>query len=279
MNFSHNRIDTGASLLQLCVVAAIVKYAKAPRVVLPGALYLIVASYLALFCVTVTRSLRRGQPEDVQPQTAWLLRRKAYILVVSAWQLAIVGLLVIWACAHPQPEAFTVSYVCATVFIVLSYKMVAVADNPEQANGAMPLSCFGRPRSRKGLFLLFAFWPIGVLAFADVIIFFNWKWCPVPFQPPRLCLLLVALSGMMEAVLQFYRYGYKAAAPTDGLRKVQVLTFAILGLTGVLYLALAYSMYVYVLSSVTVSCIAATFSWSCRAMPPGFLANNTRTPT
>jgi hypothetical protein len=270
----NSGVQRAGSILGLFIFVTLVWYASSPRLLLAGVLYLMAATYIVLFSVFLATSLKTKQRRGTRDPAVWSLNRRAYVLLLFAWEVAIVGVLNIWAFTYPVPRAFTTSYVSAGIFIVLSYKLVALADSSTQDGGSMPLNYFGRPRSRRILFCGFVYTPIGMLALAGVLISLYWRWLPVPFQPPQLCLLLVALSSAMSAGMVMQRY---RRAPQDKTLSARVLLPVLFGLVGtlVLQVVFGYSLYVYVLSSITAACIAATVYWLSLAREGGALTVDT----
>ena len=237
-----NRIRNAASILELFIFGTIVWCGGSPRLILSGILYLIAAVFLALFCVSLATGLHLRQRRSTPEPAAWSLHRRAYILLLSAWEVAIIGLLNMLTLVRPASWLFTLSYLMAGISIVLSYKMVALADSSLQDGGSMPLSYFGRPRSRRLLFCCFVYTPISMLAFAGIVIRLSWKWCPVPFQPPQLCLLLIALSSAMAAGMALHRYRTSASHKALAVRIFGVTLFGLV-CTGIMVVIFAYSIY------------------------------------
>jgi hypothetical protein len=266
----NSGLQRAGSPLGLFILGTLVWYGVSPRLLLAGVLYLVAATYLAFVCVFLATSLRTKLGRGTSEPTTWSLNRRAYVLLLSAGEIAIVGLLNIWAFTYPVPRAFTISYASAGIFIIFSYKLVALADSSHQDGGSMPLNYFGRPRSRRIFFAGFVYTPIGLLALAGVLISLYWKWCPVPFQPPQLCLLLITLSSAMSAGMAMQRY---FRAPRERMLATKLLIPTLLGLVATLALQVvfAYSLYVYALSSITVACIAATVYWLSLAKKEGSL--------
>jgi hypothetical protein len=229
--------------LWILTLGTFVWYRSAPRVLLAGLFYLVAALWLSL--VAASRSKRK--PPDFRAST----------VAFAAWQLAVIGVLNIWSFAYPEPQGFVLSYSLAAVAIALAYSTVALADSPEQQGGYVPMSYFGRPRSRRLLFSAFICTPIGLLVIADVVIWATWPWKPMPFQPARLCLMLVALTSIMVFSMVYHRY--RNSSPNKRLFS-QIAAFTFFGLTCVaaVQLILGYGAYNYFLSAIAVICIAAT---------------------
>src|SRR5579872_4694437 len=194
----NDRVRAGF-VLQLLILLALLWYGRVPRYVLAGAVYLLAASYLGLYCSV--SSIRNQFQNKHQESKSTIADANRYALYLSAWQVAMIGVLNIWAVAYSPIRSFVVSYLSAVIFIVASYKLVALADNSDQDGGYKPISFFGLPRSRKLIFLALVYSPIGMLAFAGIVILFAWPRCPFPFQPSQLCLLLAALSSVFSAGL------------------------------------------------------------------------------
>jgi hypothetical protein len=250
-------IQRAGSFLELCILVTVVWCSGFPRLMLAGVLYLIAATYLSIFCVFLATSLRTKQRRGTPEPATWFLHRRAYLLLLFAWELAIVGWLNIQAFVFAvSPFSVILSYLSVGVFIFLSYKMVALADSSKQDGGSIPLNYFGRPRPRWMFFCGFVYTPIGPL----IIMSLFWsghKWCPTLLQPPQIWLLLLALLSAMSMVMVFQRY--RRAQPNRVLAiRVIVPTMCGLACTAALQVIFAYNVYVYLLSSTTVACIAAT---------------------
>lgn len=261
-------IRRGSSVLLLFNLATMVWYGGSSHSMLAGVLYLLAASYLALICGLTVTSWRRKQERGTPELAIWTVRRRVSALFLFGWELAIIGLLNIWGVSlYKSHGSIVFGYCLAAVFMVLSYRTVALADSAEQFGGSKPLNYFGLPRSRRIFFCAFVYTPIGPL----IILSLAWsgrEWCPALLQPPQLWLLLLALISALSAGMVFQRY--RAASPDKALAmKVIVSTTFGLACTTLLQVIFAYGFNVYVLSSVTVACIAATLYWLSLAEPGG----------
>jgi len=231
--------------LGLFTLGTIVWYRNAPGVLLAGLLYLLVANGLSL---VASLRFRREEPF------------RALALALASWQLAAIGMLNIWSFAYPEPQGFALSYSAAGIAIAVAYSTVALADSSEQEGGYVPVMYFGRPRSRRLLLCGFIYTPIGLLVMADVLVWATWPRKPMPFQPPRLCLMLVALISVMVFGMVYHRY--RDSSPNKRLlNQIAVLTFFGLICVAGVQLILGYSGYNFYLSAIAVVCIAATIYW------------------
>ena len=153
-----------------------------------------------------------------------------------------------------------IGYLSATIFMILSYKLVALADRSQQEGGSKPLSFFGRPRSRRLAFCALIYSPIGPL----IIMSAEWsnaKWCPAVLKVPRFWLLLVALLSAVAAGFVFQRYRAAERVRTRTGRVTAVVTLMVLGLAAAIEIGLRYDVLMYALSSIAVACIAASVYW------------------
>jgi hypothetical protein len=239
-------INVLALSLGLFTLGIFVWYRSAPRVLLAGLLYLAAANCLCL--IAASRSRQK------------VLDLRAPALVLSGWQLAAIGVLNIRSFAYPEPQGFVLSYALTASAIGLAYSIVALADSSEQDGGYVPVSYFGRPRSRRMLFTAFISAPIGLLVIADLVIWSTWPWKPMPFEPPRLCLMLVSLTSIMVFLLVSGRY--RNSLPSKRLLS-QIAALTCVGLICIagVQLILDYSAYNYFLSAIAATCIAGTTYW------------------
>jgi hypothetical protein len=176
--------------------------------------------------------------------------------------MAVIGLLNMWPFGFSESRVLIiVGYLLAGVFVVLSYKLVALADNLEQEGGAKPITFFGRPRSRRLFFAALIYSPVGPLIPMSII-WSDAPWCPILLRPPQFWLLLVVLLSALSAVLIFHRYRRVERNQARARRVVAAVTLLVLGLAAAAQIVSMYDAYMYALSSVTLTCIAATVHWS-----------------
>lgn len=246
------------SILGLLVLAAVLYFRGSLRLELAGCIYLMFSAGIVAFGSLVFASIRKERG-DRNP-ALWVLQRKLRVVLIVAWQLAILGLLNILAVAELSFGVFAINYLAATFFIILSYRLVALADSSSQGGGYVPVSYFGRPKSRKLLFGGFVIAPLSMLAYAGIIILYKWKWCPYPFLPAQVCLLLLSLSSGMSSGLIIHRYW---GAPPERRLALRLLLLTVVGLTctAIIHFTFIGGLYDYALSSVTVVCLAATVYW------------------
>jgi hypothetical protein len=253
-------IERAAVLLGLSILAAVVRYGGSAHVVVAGAVYLMVASSLCLVCLLLASTGQAKRRKGILEPAVWRLHTRARVLLLSGWQVGIVGWLNLWSLTVSGSRiSILLGYLSVSVFLMLSYKLVAIADRSKQEGGPKPLNYFGRPRSRRLLFCAFVLYPIVPLVILGVA-WSHWEWCPSLLRLPQLWFLLVALSSAMSAGLIFQRY--RAAAPDKALaKKIFFLTICTLISAAAIQAFLVYDAYVYLLSSTTSACIAAEVYW------------------
>jgi hypothetical protein len=200
-------IEKWASSLGLVVVVAILWYGSEPRRILTGAAYLLLAAFLSFFCLFKVLTIKTRLKTGRLSQSMWLLQTRAQVMLLVAWQLAIVGLLNIWAAeSSVLLSILLLSNLLVAVCIFTWDRLISIADSPSQDGGAKSLSALGRPRSRRLFFWTFFVYPLSCLVIADVMIFARGAAHPALFDPPQVCLLLDALFSAGAAGLIFQRY-------------------------------------------------------------------------
>lgn len=250
-------IETAGSLLGFIILAAVIWYGHSDRITVEGALFLVLASCLCLPSILLAASLRVRRGRDIAGPSDWVRRARAYILLVTAWQSIAVGLLNIWAVNYSRNLViFALSYLLTIAFVVCCFLAVRFTDNPEQEGGSSPLNYFGRPRARILFFYGFCYmiFPVFVVG---VRVFFLSRPSPLPFQPPQLALLLACVSSLVSTGMVVQRY--RRASSNKVLAKgISLLTLCILVSMAAIEMIFSYSAYLYVLSSITVVCMATS---------------------
>jgi hypothetical protein len=255
-------IQRSASLLNVLVLAVIVWRLRRSANLLPGVLYLCISGYPSVFSIFLGASLRieqkRGRQEPLDPAR----HTQAFVLLLAGWQLAIIGLLNMWPLGFSDFWVTTaIGYLSAAIVMILSYKLVAIADRSEQVGGSRPISYFGRPRSRRIFFAAFVYTPLVVPLTMMSVEWSNAKWCPAVLKVPQFWLLLVALLSAAAAGFVFQRYRAAERVRTRTGRIIAVVTLMVLGLAAAIEIALRYDVLMYALSSIAVVCIAASVYW------------------
>jgi hypothetical protein len=258
MHTAQKGLERSGLLLQLLLLAALIWFRNSLQLV--GVLFLIAASYLDLAGLSLAINLRKKQRRGAPESAAWALHKRAYVLFCAAWQVAVIGFLNLGALWFSGSRtSVIVGYLAATIFMILSYKMVAIADSPEQEGGSKPISYFGRPRARKLFFCAFVYTPIGPL----IMMSLEWsglKWCPVVLRPPQFWLLATTLLSLAAAALILQRY--RTVTANKSLRaKVLVVTLSGLSVMAAAQIVFAHDVYMSFLSMAACACIAASFYW------------------
>jgi hypothetical protein len=141
-------LQLAGSLLSLFILAMLVWYRNSP-LYLPGALYLVAAGYLNVFGVVLLAGSRKQQRSGDPEPAAWSIQTNGSVLTLSGWQVAIVALLNFCQSGFSgSPTSVTMGYLLTTFFAVVWFKLVRIADSPEQEGGSKPFNYFGRPRRR-----------------------------------------------------------------------------------------------------------------------------------
>ena len=243
-------------LLALTVLIALLGYGGSPTVVASGAPYLVAAAFVDLYCMSssfaLRSRLRKGDPE----QTLWSLVRTVRVLVLIAWQLAILGLLNIWV-GEPVGSArvFGLSGLLLVMSIAVSDRLVVLADSPDQDGGSKPLSFFGRRRTRRVYLWGFVLYPASIPIMLGLSMFLKRAPYPCSLHPPQLCLLLTAAMSAATAGLVFQRYhGLESKRRLSAICTLAAL--CVVGSAGACRFFLGDGLYVYALSSLTVMCSA-----------------------
>ena len=261
-------IQRALTLLSVTILVALVWRVRSDSSVLPGALYLVVATYPALFGVYFAAPLLSKQRRGAPAPEAWTSHLRAYVLVLAGWQVCIVGLLNLWPFDFAERSQFAlgVGYALAALFVVISYKLVAIADSENQQGGTKFISFFGHPRSRRLFFCALLYSPIGPVVLLSWILS-DARWCPILLRFPQIWFLLTALLSAMSAGFIFQRYRGVANEAVDKNWEKGVLLatlFTIVLATGV-QLFVGYDVSMYFLSSITVVCIGLSLYWLSRA--------------
>ena len=250
-----------AGLLLELFILAVLLGGRSSSSSLPGALYVLAGTYPGLVSLSLATSLRIKLRKSDPGPAAWKLHTRAYILLLSGWQVAIIGVLNMWPFGLSKSQiSATIGYLLAAVFMVLSYKLVAIADSSEQEGGGRPISYFGRPRSRRIFLCAFVYTPVIPLIMMSV----GWSslnWCPTLLKIPQVLLLLVTSLSAVSAGLIFQRYRNVERDATRVGRILARVTLLLLGLATSVQIMLRYDLYMYVLSSITLLCTAATVHW------------------
>lgn len=252
-------------LLELSIVAAIVRFGRPGRLLLAGVVYLLAANFLGVLSMEGAIRSKGTETRGLPDAREWHRRRTGYVLLLFGWKIAILGWLNIQEFTFPRSLLSNVlGYLAVGVFVILSFKMVALADAAEQDGGSKPINFFGYPRTRRIFFLVFMYTPITPLIMMNLIPS-NRNW--LLLQLPHFWLLLLSLLSGMSAGLVFHRYR-RVPANKSLKKKLLALTICVLGFTTILEITSAYDAWVYALSSITVACMAATVYWLLLAKEP-----------
>ena len=265
---SSTNENTGL-LLVIAIYAAAIWYRNNQRTLVAGMTYLAAAGCIVFLYALLSFILHIELKKGKYVQRIWLLQTRAQLVLYVGCQLQIIALLNMWASLGPSTISVCAgSYFLAVCFIIVSDRMIALAELPTQDGGSKPLDYFGRPRSRRLLFWGFVAYPETALALGGIWVFLGVKKYSAFNNPPQLCLLLVALASAGTAVMVFQRYR-KSVANKQASTIVILASFLCLGMAALVQLVLTYSYYVYGLSAFSIICIAISANWLLRASENG----------
>lgn len=251
-------IERGGSLLGLMIFVTVLWYGNSPRIVISGTPYLIAAALICPFCFITTLRVKIGLKKGVSAQSLWVLQTRAQVLMLAAWQLAILGVLNIWADTFAGSfSIFVLSNLLVLACIIIADRFIALADSPSQDGGSKPMNIFGLSRSRRLFFWALIVYVSSIPAGTGVLLFTKMKPYPSPLHPPQLCLLLDAVYSAAAAGLVFQRYRLVASYRTDKLR-FSLAALLVVGSATVTQFFGVGSLYILVLSSFTVLCTATS---------------------
>lgn len=258
-------IERWASSLGLVVLVAILWYGGEPRRILTGAVYLVSAALLGFLCLFNVLAVKTRLKKGPLSQSLWLLQTRAQVMLLIAWQLAIIGLLNIWSA---ESSVFLSILLLSNLLVAVSIftwdRLISIADNPSQDDGAKSLSALGRPRSRRLFFWAFFVYPLSSLVVADVMIFAGGASHPAPFDPPQICLLLDALFSAGAAGLIFQRYRGVSASQAHSAAFILVWLLVVCVAIGS-QLFVEWRPYIDILSTFILLCTALCARWLWRA--------------
>jgi len=233
-------IQYGGLLLEILILAVLLLYGRSVFSLLTGIIYLIVAGYPSIYSLSLTLRIPSEQNNDTTG-AAWDRRNKAYLLVLAGWQVAIVGLLNMWPFDFLETQRPTiVGYLLVCVFVILTYRVVAMSDKQDQDGGSKPIGFFGCARSRRILFSAVVYTPTLPLIIASLGLS-DLRWCPDILRPPEIWLLLVAVLSVASAILTFQRY-HAVAGDKHWRIGILLVTSFTLGLAAAVQILLKYDI-------------------------------------
>lgn len=249
------------SLLGLLVTATVIWYRNSPGALVAGIAFLMAADILCLMCVIQAVKLRTRKGTALESGSSFIYGRGAYVLLLVAWQIAIVGVLNISSeIASISALHLLTDYASAVLYYFVSFQILSLADSAKQNGGYKPVNFFGYPRSRKLIFAIFAGYcticPLTIISLEDSLARAGWR--PVALQSSQACLLMVAIMSLMSAGLIYQRY--RGIVTKDKRRGAKILGVALLFLICAAITQQRYGIYVYILSAIaTIGCAVSSF--------------------
>ena len=249
------KIIAGGAFLGIAVLLAIIWCIGSPAKGDVGTPYLIFAAVTDLCCLVIYASLRKAEKAGYPQHIICQLQSRAQVFLILAWQLAIVGVLNI--CAGyliVSVDSLVLSTGLLLMCIMISDRLVALADIPGPDGNPKPLQAFGQPRSRRLIFWALVVYPASCLMIAGLLLFLRARAYPMLFHPPQLCLLIAAVLSLGATVLILQRYR-KAACGKICAAICIITTLTILTLSGIVGFSWMTSLFTYVVSSLIVICL------------------------
>src|SRR4029077_5052565 len=111
-------IQRTGPFLEWFILGVLIWYRSAP-LLLSGALYLLLAVCAGLYSLYFASTLRVKQTTG-RDELAWALHNRAYVLLLSGWQAAVLGLVNIWQFVPGSSVQVGLGYISVGVFIILS---------------------------------------------------------------------------------------------------------------------------------------------------------------
>jgi hypothetical protein len=238
-------------LLGVTDLIIVAVYRGSLDVLLAGLLYLMVANFLCFLGMILAAISRRNGTTIYRENASLSDKFRSQMLVLVAWQLTVIGILEISASDISGSHIpFMIDYCLVGWFFLGSYRLVSIADSSNQDGGYIPLSFFGRPRTRRLVFVMYTVF-CALLPLIITSIAYSFQETPRPnaFRHPQLCLLMTAITSAMAAGFLFERYHRSVK---DGARgtKVLIVTLCLLAFAAVIQTIFAYGIYIYILSGV-----------------------------
>jgi hypothetical protein len=253
-------------ILGSATLVGLVTFWNSMNLLLPGLLYFMAAVLLCTASICVTVILHRHNREASNNIDSSSLQTRAKVFGLVAWQLAIIGSMNISSADfHKSVIHLVADYVLLGLFFVASYRIVSIADSPEQKDGYRPFNFFGYPRTRRLIFAVFAVYcticPI-ILASLEFSIGTG-GWRPIAFQSSQACLLAAAIVSTLSAGLILQRYRGVTTEAKRPKMWISVVTMLFLLCAAAIQVTLSYRVYVYILSfiAVTSSAVALSSLW------------------
>jgi hypothetical protein len=252
----RRNILNAAMALGFASLAVVIVFAHSDAL-LAGTLYLAVASFLGVLSVCFAAVAPVATRTSFQG-TRFSLEIRSGMLILVAWQIAIVGTLNILAAdSTGLTSLFIVPYVLAALFFAGSYRLVSIADSPTQDGGYIPLNFFGQPRTRRLGFVVYTVGFLLALTIASIECALDGEPRPSILRHPQLSLLMAAITSAISSIFLYERYRGKVTKRYAGgakgrIQGVTVLasTLCILACAAVIQTVFSYSRYTFVLSAI-----------------------------
>ncbi|MGB7136203.1 MAG: hypothetical protein WBD46_12985 [Acidobacteriaceae bacterium] len=251
----------GPSLLGMTVIAATLFYNSSPTIEVAGAPYLAAAVLLTTVALGQVIQVRNVRPDSDKLRWHIFGRRPISIFPLAGWLATITGLSRMWITARDNGLPIGIlSFAAAVTSVYVCYRIAALTDSPDQVGGYIPISYFGRPRSRR-LFVAAFGYMISPIFFASIVLVIQSASIPMALRPPEICLLISSLSNWMAATVAYQRYRRGANNPVVAWW-IASATVGFVGCISLVDLEIIHAeLYVYTLSVLTALGIGVTTYW------------------
>lgn len=218
--------------------------------------YIATAAWIGFWGAISWLAARAKERNGASPNAVLLLYRRATILNLVAWDFVIVGEYNLWAYNYTRSNiTFMINVIAIMGWLFISDRLVALTDDPDQNSGAKPIRLFGTHRPRRAFF-----WGLVVLPFCGIVLFgitlfMQAKVRHPDFQTPQIFLLFMVIVSAGVTILAYQRYRRDPFSKQQAMI-ISIATPIIVGIEGAYTLLNKASLYLYVASSIIISCLA-----------------------
>jgi hypothetical protein len=246
----------GSWVLGIIVLYEMVVWRQNPSALVIGLPYLMLATLISSLCALTVAAYRSRQDHALLESSTTFLKMSPPILFWTAAQLMVLGTLNVFDFERDEPGTglrMTIGYATVVVFFVACYRLLAIAEDPNQTGGYIPLKVFGLSRSRRLLFTAFGgYVNCSLLTIASLEVSLEHGWAPHALLAPAASLLMVTIMSLitMLCIANRYRHTPKHSYTLERFIFISAISFLI-GI-GFIDVYLDHECYLYVLDCLTV---------------------------
>ena len=246
----------GSWALGIIVLYEMVIWRQNSSALVIGVPYLMLATLISGLCALTVVAHRSRQNHAPLESSITFLTMSPQILFWTAVQIMVLGTLNVFDFERYEVGSalrIGISYALVAVFFVACYRLLAIAENPNQTGGYIPLNYFGLSRSRRLLFIAFGgYVNCSLLTIASLEVSIEHGWAPHALLPPAASLLMVTIMSLITllCIANRYRHTPKQSSTLERF----IIFFAISCLIGIGFIDvyLDHECYLYVLDCLTV---------------------------